>query len=106
MKYKRLTLSIPTAGLIAGIGRNASYEAARKGEIPTLKFGRRKVVPIPALERLLGLRPGELGPNSDFGAGHEANLAEEARLAEEAEERRRRRKHKPHPRRRPANATD
>jgi len=102
MKHKKWTLSIPTAGLIVGVGRNAAYEAARKGEIPTLKIGRRKVVPIPALERLLGLEAGQLGTN-EVGAEKTTELAEEARLAEEAS---RRRKHKPHLRRRPANATD
>ena len=29
-----------------GIGRAASYEAARRGDIPTLKIGRRIVVPL------------------------------------------------------------
>ena len=50
---ERLTISVPEAGKRLGLGRNASYEAARRGEIPVLKFGKRLVVPIAALERKL-----------------------------------------------------
>ena len=47
------TVSVPEAGKWLGIGRNASYEAARQGEIPTIKIGRLLRVPIVALERML-----------------------------------------------------
>ena len=50
---ERLTYTVPQAGEILGIGRNASYEAARTGQIPTIRIGRRIVVPIIALERML-----------------------------------------------------
>jgi excisionase family DNA binding protein len=45
----------PTAGQALGIGRNTAYEAARRGEIPTVRCGRRLRVPTAALRRLLGL---------------------------------------------------
>ena len=48
-----MTLSVPEAGERLGLGRNASYEAARSGEIPVLRFGRKLRVPCVALERLL-----------------------------------------------------
>jgi hypothetical protein len=50
-----LTLSIPDAGRIYfGMGRNASYAAAKKGELPVVRIGpRRGRVPIRALERML-----------------------------------------------------
>lgn len=48
-----LTLSVPEAGRRLGLGRYAAYEAAKKGEIPTIKFGHRIRVPIVALERML-----------------------------------------------------
>jgi excisionase family DNA binding protein len=35
------------------ISRNSAYEAARRGEIPTIKIGRRVLVPADALEKLL-----------------------------------------------------
>jgi hypothetical protein len=48
------TLSVPDAGRIYfGLCRNSSYEAARRGEIPTLRIGRKLVVPVVALERML-----------------------------------------------------
>jgi hypothetical protein len=51
---KPLTISIPEAGRrYFGLGRNASYEAARRGEIPSIKIGRLKFVPVRLMERLL-----------------------------------------------------
>lgn len=45
----------PTVGKALRLGRSGTYEAARRGEIPTIRFGRRVVVPTAALRRLLGL---------------------------------------------------
>ena len=55
MEYQagRRTLTIPEAAQALGIGRNAGYEAARRGEIPTIRIGKRLLVPLPALERML-----------------------------------------------------
>ena len=39
------TLSLPEVAAIMGIGRNAAYDAARRGEIPTLRFGKLLRVP-------------------------------------------------------------
>ncbi len=47
------TLTVPEAAEVLGIGRAAAYEAARTGEIPTIKIGKRILVPLVALERLL-----------------------------------------------------
>jgi hypothetical protein len=48
------TLDVPTAGKrYFGLERNASYRAAKRGEIPTIKVGSKLRVPIVALERLL-----------------------------------------------------
>lgn len=49
----RGTCDIPEAGRRLGVGRNAAYEAARRGEIPTIRIGRRLLVPLAALERML-----------------------------------------------------
>jgi hypothetical protein len=35
------TYEVPEAGAMVGLSRNASYEAAKRGEIPTVKFGKR-----------------------------------------------------------------
>jgi excisionase family DNA binding protein len=53
MEPERKTLSVPEAGRWLGIGRNAAYEAARRGEIPTIRIGRLLRVPVVALERKL-----------------------------------------------------
>lgn len=48
------TLTVPEAGrLYFDLSRNASYEAARRGDIPTIKIGRLLRVPIGAMERKL-----------------------------------------------------
>jgi len=48
------TLTVPEAGRVYfDLGRNASYEAARRGDIPTIRIGRLLRVPVVALERML-----------------------------------------------------
>jgi hypothetical protein len=48
------TLPVPEAGRrYFGLGKNASYEAVRRGEIPVIKIGARLRVPIVALEKML-----------------------------------------------------
>jgi len=52
----RKTMSVPEAGReYYGIGKNASYEAAKRGDIPTIRIGRLLRVPIVAMERKLDL---------------------------------------------------
>ena len=41
----RLTYTVEEAGKMAGLGRNTSYDAARRKEIPTIRIGRRLLVP-------------------------------------------------------------
>jgi hypothetical protein len=56
------TISVPTAGRrYFGIGKNLSYDAARRGQIPTIRVGRLLRVPVAAMERLLE----KAGENSD-----------------------------------------
>lgn len=45
--------SVPQAGKKAGLGRNAAYAAARRGEIPTIRIGKRLLVPRAAWDRIL-----------------------------------------------------
>jgi hypothetical protein len=48
-----LAFSVPQAGAMVGLSRNASYEAAKRGEIPTIPFGSRLIVPrVPWLQKL------------------------------------------------------
>jgi len=51
---KPLTIDVPTAGKrYFGLSRDASYEAARRGDIPTIRIGRLLRVPVRVLERML-----------------------------------------------------
>lgn len=53
------TLTIEQAGELLGISRRSAYRAAAAGELPTLRLGRRILVPTPRLMRLLGGSPTE-----------------------------------------------
>src|ERR1700747_3371609 len=53
MNYDCVTYSIPQAGKLLGLSRNTAYEAERRGELPTIRFGRKILVPKAALQRLL-----------------------------------------------------
>jgi excisionase family DNA binding protein len=46
-------LTVPEAGIQLGLGRNAAYAAAKRGDIPTIKIGKLLRVPIRALEQKL-----------------------------------------------------
>jgi excisionase family DNA binding protein len=50
----RLTYTVPEAGRRLGVSRGVAYLAAARGEIPTIRIGRRLLVPRAALDRLLG----------------------------------------------------
>ncbi|MDE5452534.1 hypothetical protein GWE18_06545 [Bradyrhizobium sp. CSA112] len=43
-----LTITVPEAGRMVGLSRNASYAAAQRGEIPVLRFGALLRVPVAA----------------------------------------------------------
>jgi hypothetical protein len=48
------TLSVPEAGRkYFGLAEDASYRAAKAGDIPVIKVGGRKRVPVIAIERML-----------------------------------------------------
>jgi excisionase family DNA binding protein len=47
------TMSVEEAGQRLGISRCLAYELARSGGIPTLRLGRRYVVPISAFDAWL-----------------------------------------------------
>ena len=52
-RTERKTVTVEEAARMLGVGRNTAYEAVRTGELPSLRIGRRIVVPVRALERLL-----------------------------------------------------
>jgi excisionase family DNA binding protein len=48
-----LTLTVEQAASALGVSRTIAYEAIRQGEIPSVRIGRRILVPKSALDRLL-----------------------------------------------------
>ena len=50
----KATITIEQAARVLGLGRTAAYDAARRGELPTRRLGRRLLVPVPALLEWLG----------------------------------------------------
>lgn len=52
----RATIPVPDAGAVFyGLGRNAAYEAAKCGQIPTVQIGGKKMAVVAAIARQLGL---------------------------------------------------
>lgn len=52
----RPTISVPDAGaLFFGLARSGAYEAAKRGDIPTIKVGGQIRVPVAPLAAKLGI---------------------------------------------------
>ena len=60
------TLTVEETAKFLGIGRNSAYEGIRTGEIPSVRIGKRILVPRAALERLLQVAdlPAEAEPEA------------------------------------------
>ena len=58
-----LVYTIEEAGKLLNLGRSGAYEAARRGDTPVLRIGRRWLVPRVALDKKLA------------GAGKDAEVA-------------------------------
>jgi excisionase family DNA binding protein len=50
---ERRVVTVNEAAVMLRISRGAAYEAAKRKEIPTIRIGRRLLVPLAALERML-----------------------------------------------------
>lgn len=51
VNYEKLTYSVPEAAEILGISKSRMYELTRSEGFPSLKIGKRILVPIKGLER-------------------------------------------------------
>lgn len=49
----RLTWTVEEAAALLGISRPTAYEAVKTGSIPHIKIGRRILIPVAALEKML-----------------------------------------------------
>ncbi len=50
---QRLTMTVEEAAVVLGISRATPYDAVSRGEIPSIRIGRRILIPKVALERML-----------------------------------------------------
>jgi excisionase family DNA binding protein len=77
-----LTVTVEQAAKLLGIGRSTAYELVHTGDIPSLRLGRRIVVPTAELAKRLGADPIRLRPTTaptgaaprpvSTGVGHSA----------------------------------
>lgn len=51
---QRLTFTVDEVAVALGISRSSAYECAKRGDIPTVRLGRRIVIPRRAVLELLG----------------------------------------------------
>ena len=69
--------TVQEASKILRLSRGATYEAVRTGEIPSIKIGRRILVPASGLARLLGEQTDDIkrleGDRPDRGSANIAN---------------------------------
>src|SRR3979490_1230513 len=72
---RRRTYTIEEAGQKLGVGRNSAYAAAQRGEIVTIKSGRRGVVPAEFLDRLVAGQ--NLQTGSPAGSGPQGSASRE-----------------------------
>lgn len=54
MIQDRAVISVEQAASVLGIGRTAAYNAVRTQQIPSVRVGRRVLIPVPALMAWLG----------------------------------------------------
>lgn len=50
---ERETLTVKEAAVLFGIGRNQVYEAVKKGKIPSIRFGRKILLPRIQIAQML-----------------------------------------------------
>ena len=68
MTGHRLVLTVEEAARLLRISRGLAYEMVRTGRLPSIRLGRRLLVPRPALERMLGTsRPGPVRDGENDG---------------------------------------
>ena len=53
MHNERLTMSVEEAARVLGIGRSSCYEAVARGEIRSVRVGRRRLIPRWVIDEML-----------------------------------------------------
>jgi excisionase family DNA binding protein len=76
-----LTISVEDAAKLLGLSRGLAYEAARRGELPTIRLGRRLLVPTARLLELVGAPPSFAGVNHNGEEARRVAAESKARLS-------------------------
>jgi excisionase family DNA binding protein len=50
---ERRTVTVREAAALLGVGRDTAYAAVRDGTLPSIRLGKRLVIPMAALEKML-----------------------------------------------------
>jgi len=53
MDNGRLTLNVKDAAWVLGVSKNSCYQAVLKGELPSIRLGKRILIPSQALKAML-----------------------------------------------------
>lgn len=51
----KLTITVTEAAELLGVGRDQAYAAVKSGDLPSLKLGRRILIPVAPLLKTLGV---------------------------------------------------
>ena len=70
------TLSVEEAARVLGIGRNQAYEACARGDIPSLRIGKRILVPRRRLLELLSTPESATHAGAGVKASRDSNDAD------------------------------
>jgi excisionase family DNA binding protein len=74
---ERLAYSVDEAARLTGLSRDLFYDEMRRGNLPYLKVGRRRLITRQHLERLLDISP--RSQSSDGGSASDRKAAADAR---------------------------
>lgn len=69
---ERLTVTVEEAAVMLGSSRTTAYGCASRNEIPTVRLGRRVVVPTAALMTMLRIDEQPPGENKEVNDGEAA----------------------------------
>ncbi|GLQ05871.1 helix-turn-helix domain-containing protein [Sneathiella chinensis] len=64
MSTERITVTVQEAGNILGIGKSAAYHAVKSGKIPSIRIGRRILIPKEPLMELLNNPPAQISTST------------------------------------------
>ena len=68
---ERLTLTVSEAAKILGISRTQAYDAIKRKELPSIRFGRRILIPRVSFEKLIGVQNHEAAAAEEDHAGND-----------------------------------